>query len=136
MALPKSGAALQRGCEDEVSSERKEYSMSSTVKENCNTWVWKGMKDSSFCPLALVLWQYSAHPLSSLKSNSTERKIALMLCFLSALTTSTKKTATMSWIPMSFIPPLLRWIAHTLVRVSDVSESERKSLTFGLCLPP
>lgn len=135
MVLPKSRTALQRGCEDEISSEGKECSMSSTVKENCNTWVWKGMKESSFSPLALVLWLYSAHPLPSLKSNSTERKIALRLCFLSELSSSTK-TTTMSWIPVSFIPPPLRWIAHTLVRVSEVSESRRKSLTFGLCLPP
>ena len=98
MAVPKSGTALQRGCDDEVSSERKEYSVSSTVKENCNTWVRKGMKEPSFSPLALVLWQYSAHPLSSLKSNSTERKIALTLCFLSALSSSTKKITTMSWM--------------------------------------
>ena len=136
MAPPKGGAAFQRGCEDEVSSKRKEYSVSSTVKETCNTWVWKGMKDSSFCPLALVLWEYSLIPPSSLKSNSTGRKIALMLRFLSALSASIKKTATVSWIPVSFIPPPLRWIAHMLGRVSDVAESGRKSLTFGLCLPP
>lgn len=33
MALPKKGAVLWRICEDEVTGEKREYSLSSTVEE-------------------------------------------------------------------------------------------------------